>query len=363
MTSRNTALDHVKAVACLVIVCHHLAFYGPMSDVLRPLWPGLLGWLDEYGRMAVQLFLVLGGYWAAAALAPQGQARHANIGPVLGKRFVRLCLPYSAALACAIVVNEVVNSWGFDHASVSATPTWDSVLAHLLLVQSLGDWEALSAGVWYVAIDFQLYALCLVWLWCSRRLPRWPALGQTGLVLATAASLWVWNLDSSLDVWALYFLGAYGLGMMAWWATHTPHPWQRWGWVALMLLLTGSALLLEWRTRIAIAGVTALALVLQGLWLPAGRWPQWPLLTWMGQRSYAIFLIHFPTSLLVNALVTLHWPQSVTANALGMLAAVLLSVVAGAQLFRWTEQATPTWQLWRNWQLGVLATGWVAATL
>lgn len=363
MTSRNTALDHVKAVACLVIVCHHLAFYGPMSDVLRPLWPGLLGWLDEYGRMAVQLFLVLGGYWAAAALAPQGQARHADIGPVLGKRFVRLCLPYSAALACAIVVNEVVRSWGFDHDSVSATPTWDAVLAHLLLVQSLGDWEALSAGVWYVAIDFQLYALCLVWLWCSRRLPRWPALGQTGLVLATAASLWVWNLDSSLDVWALYFLGAYGLGMMAWWATHKPHPWQRWGWVALMLLLTGSALLLEWRTRIAIAGVTALALVLQGLWLPAGRWPQWPLLTWMGQRSYAIFLIHFPTSLLVNALVALHWPQSVTANALGLLAAVLLSVLAGAQLFRWTEQATPTWQLWRNWQLGVLATGWVAATL
>ena len=46
-----------------------------------------------------------------------------------------------------------------------------------------------------------------------------------------------------------------------------------------------------------------------------------------------------------------------------LLAAVLLSVLAGAQLFRWTEQATPTWQLWRNWQLGVLATGWVAATL
>lgn len=62
MNSRNTALDQIKAVACLLIVCHHLAFYGPMADALRPVLPGLLTWLDDYARMAVQIFLVLGGY-------------------------------------------------------------------------------------------------------------------------------------------------------------------------------------------------------------------------------------------------------------------------------------------------------------
>ena len=71
--ARNHTLDHIKAIACLTIVCHHLAFYGPMTDVLRPVLPALLQWLDVYGRMAVQVFLVLGGYLAAAALAPQGQ--------------------------------------------------------------------------------------------------------------------------------------------------------------------------------------------------------------------------------------------------------------------------------------------------
>ena len=67
--ARNHTLDHIKAIACLTIVCHHLAFYGPMTDVLRPVLPALLQWLDVYGRMAVQVFLVLGGYLAAAAKA------------------------------------------------------------------------------------------------------------------------------------------------------------------------------------------------------------------------------------------------------------------------------------------------------
>ena len=40
--ARNHTLDHIKAIACLTIVCHHLAFYGPMTDVLRPVLPALL---------------------------------------------------------------------------------------------------------------------------------------------------------------------------------------------------------------------------------------------------------------------------------------------------------------------------------
>lgn len=72
--ARNHTRDHIKAIACLTIVCHHLAFYGPMTDVLRPVLPALLQWLDVYGRMAVQVFLVLGGYLAAAASLRRAKA-------------------------------------------------------------------------------------------------------------------------------------------------------------------------------------------------------------------------------------------------------------------------------------------------
>lgn len=384
MSSRNTWFDQVKGLACLLIVCHHLAFYGPMSDVVEPMVPGLMHWLYEYARMAVQVFLVVGGYWAAAGLVPQGAARHTEVLPLLGKRFARLVIPYTAALAVTMVVTELVRNMGFVHDSVSAPPSWDQLIAHLLLLQGVGGWESLSAGVWYVAIDFQLYAAVALWLWLSRRLSRsaspsealpaaeharantalaprrWPlTLAQAGIVALVAASLWSWNRDSDLDNWALYFLGAYGLGMMAWWAAHSPRPLGRWVWTAAMLVLGAVALWLEWRTRIALALVVALVLAVAG----SVRWPQrlqslgWAPLQKLGQMSYSVFLIHFGMCLLVNAVWHTLWPQGVLINAIGMLVAVALSIGAGHVLYRWVESRGASVLQLLRWQAGTLGVG------
>ncbi|NBO77933.1 MAG: acyltransferase, partial [Betaproteobacteria bacterium] len=53
-------VDLLKALACSLIVLHHLAFYGPMSDHADDLFPGIFDWLSQHGRLAVQVFLVLG---------------------------------------------------------------------------------------------------------------------------------------------------------------------------------------------------------------------------------------------------------------------------------------------------------------
>ena len=37
--SRAPWIDTLKGAACIAIVWHHLAFYGPMSDVALPLAP------------------------------------------------------------------------------------------------------------------------------------------------------------------------------------------------------------------------------------------------------------------------------------------------------------------------------------
>lgn len=333
-----------------------------MADVVQPLLPGVMAWLAEYGRMAVQVFLVLGGYFAAAALAPQGVAKHDQWWPALIKRYMRLSIPYCAALVFAIVVNDTVRSLGFTHASVSASPSLDSVMAHVLLLHSFGDWESISAGVWYVAIDFQLYAVCLLWFALCQRFAARAWVGQLGIAVATALSLWMWNLDSDLDVWALYFLGAYGLGWMAWWATHSAQAGQRRAWMVLMAVLGISALYLEWRTRIAVALVCALVLAIGG----NVRWPQslrsWQCapLSWVGQRAYSVFLLHFPMSLLVSAEVTARWPHSLWANALGMLCSIALSLVCAGVVYEWTERCNISWRRLRNWQLGVMGTGLLA---
>lgn len=365
MSTRNFTIDHIKAIACLLIVGHHLAFYGPMSDVLRPALPHFLSWMDAYARMAVQVFLVLGGFFAAAVLAPQSAATPTAFWPALSKRFLRLSLPYCAALVMAIVVNETVRGLGFVHDSVSATPSALSLLAHLLLLHSIAGFESLSAGVWYVAIDFQLFALSLLWLWLCRKANSWTGWGPVGIGVATAASLWVWNLNPDLDIWAVYFMGAYGLGMMAWWATHCPQRAQRVLWIVLIALLGMSALALQWRDRIAVATACALLLAVGGnvRWPEALRNFQITPLSWIGQRSYSIFLIHFPMCLLVNAEFQSAWPNSMLANSLGMLMAVLLSIAAGAALYECTENTRANWQRLRHWHVGVLSTGAMAALL
>ncbi|MDE2367263.1 MAG: acyltransferase family protein, partial [Betaproteobacteria bacterium] len=65
-------MDVLKAIACLSIVLHHLAAYGPMSEIAYPLAPRLIDGLFEYGRMAVQVFFVVTGFLFAGKYAPGG---------------------------------------------------------------------------------------------------------------------------------------------------------------------------------------------------------------------------------------------------------------------------------------------------
>lgn len=367
--SRNAVIDCTKGLACAAIVWHHLAFYGPMADVVEPLLPALIEWLDQDARMAVQLFLVLAGYLAAASLAPTGLARHSQVLPQIARRFVRLVVPLAVALVLAVLISTLIRPW-FDHASMSAAPTLFQLLAHALLLQGIVGEESLSAGVWYVSIDFQLFALTALLFAMS----RWfriepgatasarPTPGQAVVVVLAAASLWGFNRDADFDNWAVYFFGAYGLGMMAFWAVRSSRPWA---WSALMAALLGVALWLEWRDRIALAGATALALVIVMRSPRLFNWQGPSRLQQLGQMSYSVFLVHFPVCLLVNAVVTWFWPDSLAINLVGLWAAFALSLATGQLLYQRVERHMPSWQDALRWQASLVGTGmlmtWITA--
>jgi peptidoglycan/LPS O-acetylase OafA/YrhL len=65
--------------------------------------------------------------------------------------------------------------------------------------------------------------------------------------------------------------------------------------------------------------------------------------------SYSVFLIHFGVSLAVNAAIMAHWPDALWANVLGMLLALLLSLLLGGWLHRLVEQQSPTVWRWCCW--------------
>ena len=376
--ARIPLLDIVKGLACLVIVGHHLARYGPMPEVAFPLAPALIHWLSTDGRLAVQVFLVTAGFLAASSIAPAGRLNAGRPLAQIARRYLRLIIPYLAALIVSVVVAAVVRPFMHDDA-VPGAPNLMQLLAHGLLLQDLLGYDALSAGVWYVAIDFQLFALSLAVVafaaWVERHWRRGIGdaqdmihMGDTSdgvarslrahwiavvfvLCLATG-SLVFFNRHTEFDATALYFFGAYGLGMLTFWigcADRSDKPGSSAEWRAGLLFLVflgASALALDWRSRIAIALMTALAIAgAQHLhWLRSCACPGWARpLAQLGRMSYSLFLIHFPVILLVSALVGQWAPAVPWIDAAGMVAALALSLAAASLLYRRIELRPATW--------------------
>ncbi|VTU17309.1 Acyltransferase family protein [Variovorax sp. SRS16] len=353
-SGRMPLLDAVKGLACVMIVWHHLSRYGPMPVVASPLAPGLFDWLSQNGRLAVQVFLVLAGFLAAGSLAPDGAMRVDRPWARVFQRYGRLAMPYLAALTFSVLVAALVRPW-LDDEAVPGAPGLMQLLAHGLLLQDLLGYEALSTGVWYVAIDFQLFVLALAAIALSELMQRrWSVRPErsrwlvVALVMALVmASLAVFNREEVLDVTAFYFFGSYGLGMLVFWIGRATRR-STWRFAMLLLaLMGGAALALEWRSRIAVALVTALAVALvqhrDGL-APAA-WPRIgaPLVR-LGRISYSLFLIHFPVLLLVSAVVSRFAPAGPWVDLLGLLATFVLSIAAAALLYRWVESRPATWR-------------------
>lgn len=332
-----------KAIASQIIVWHHLLIYGPLASSMKARWPDLTAVLQQHGRLAVQVFLVCGGFLAARSLWPSPDAPRmtARDWPrrVLA-RYLRLMPMLALALLAAIAAAALARAWMWDY-DTPAAPTLAQVLAHLLLLQDIVHQPALSAGVWYIAIDLQLFALLAGLAALAHALLRpdtpqtWRLwLGATLLIGASAASLGWFNRHVDGDMWGLYYFGSYGLGVLVAWGQRGP---QRAGTTALLLALTGLALWIGWRDRIALSGLVALLL----LWQPGARALAQsrlnPLMQWLAKVSYAVFLLHYAMSLAVNASV-MNWTAATPGMRLaGLVATWLLSLGAGWLAWRWLE--------------------------
>ncbi|HEX5686374.1 MAG TPA: acyltransferase family protein [Ideonella sp.] len=341
-----TWINLFKALASQLILWHHMALYGPMCEVVHELAPALLDALNEHAKLVVQVFLVTGGFLAAGSLwpAPGVQARIGwrDVPGSVWRRYQRLAKPYLLAVLAVIVAAWLARGL-IEHPTIPAAPEPGQLAAHIVLAQDVLGIESLSAGFWYVAIDFQLYVLLVLLAVSLRGLPgsqRQRAAASVAIVVALVLmSLLWWNLDSSLDVYAPYFVGAYGLGVLARWvrglrATREP--------AALgLLLVVGVALVVEWRSRIALAGATAMLLCLvpepAAVRTGLARTAQL-VLAFFAQISYSVFLFHYAVILVTGAVVYNQWPESPGANALGMVFAWLASLVVGTLVHRAVER-------------------------
>ena len=326
-----------------MIILHHLSSYGQIAEDARRVLPGLMTWLFEYGRYAVQIFLVMAGYLAAQSLS-----RHANtpfsahgLLKLILNRYLRLFAPYAVALIFTIACAYIARLWVNDE-FVGQSETLTQFLAHLFFIQGILGLDSISAGAWYVAIDWQLYSVLAI-LFLS--FPSYQALIWLMSVLVVS-SLLFFNRSGDYEAYFIYFIGSYGLGVLAYLASGFQDTGvKRIAKIVLILigLIIAGASFQEIWLRNFLAWFVALALYLWGdAKYPAIRERDslFKAIAWGSQRSYCAFLIHFAFILLAN---TLYIALGLNAHENGalaislMLGVVVCSILASNYVYRWVE--------------------------
>lgn len=331
---RLAFIDALKGLASQLIVLHHLAFYGPMSDYAQTVSPALIAWLNDYARIAVQAFLVMGGFLAAQALTRDSGLAQKNLARLLWRRYLKLVPPYLAALVLALLAAGLARSL-MSHEATPGIPTLPQFLAHVVLLHGILGFDGLSAGAWYIAIDFQLYALLLLALWLTRRtLPNSPTAAPLVIAGLLLASLFHFNRDASWDNWAIYFFGSYGLGALTYLSVRRNAASR---WLTVLLALVVVALAMDFRSRIAVALLVALALGFSLYTGTIAHWPRSRIMAWLGKISYSVFLVHYPICLVVNALFERYAAHTPGIQFGGMMLAWAASIAGGALFYRQVE--------------------------
>lgn len=201
---RVVAIDVLRAIAVLLVVCSHLPFSWAQAGSVEkisalPAWSAPLINLGAYG---VHLFLVLSGFcihrsWTSAS------ARNPSFGVFWRRRLHRLYPPYLVALVLSILgCYAVTRTW---------TPVLD-VLALLLLVQNVTGSAARTGNnvFWSLALEEQLYALYFPLLAIRR---RWG---------------WTWTLSAIIAVVALWRAAGVAFSLPGWWTLVGPARWLEW---------------------------------------------------------------------------------------------------------------------------------------
>ena len=315
-----------------------------MAEDARQFLPGVMTWLFEYGRYAVQIFLVMGGYLAAQSLTRTRDIRNPRTAlKLIFNRYLRLFAPYVVALLITILCAWVARFWVQDE-FVGESETLGQFLAHLFFLQGILGLDSISAGAWYVAIDWQLYAVLAIML---GMFPGFRSLIWVSTILIVASLLY-FNRLSDYENYFIYFIGSYGLGVLAQLAKNDVDPAAN-RLARILIIIIGLVILVSsfdhlWIRNI-LAYFVAIALIVWGgrAYKDEKHAKMHNLvfsILWGSRRSYCAFLLHFSFILLANTLY-IAWGMDQRhdgAMALAMMfLALVASWVAANYLYRFVE--------------------------
>jgi len=309
----------VRALAVLAVIAYHL---GTTSDS---------GPLPRGGFLGVDVFFVLSGYLITSLLIVEFR----NTGRISIKKFyarrARRLLPalYAMLLAVAVVgvawvPQQAAKLRGDLLASLSYVTNW-WLIAENSSYFGGGDRPRMLTHLWSLAVEEQYYLVWpLVLILFARMLAKRRTMLLFVLAAVAASTAAAWLLyDPWADPSRVYYgtdtralAPLIGAALAIWVRPWKHRPWlnpvstallDTIGVLALAGLGVTAVLLADTDPKLYRGGLTVIALLAAGLVWVAGHpatWLGWLLgqqpLRWVGERSYAIYLWHWPVCVLTR---------------------------------------------------------------
>ena len=267
-SSRLESVEFARGLAALAVCVFHFTKY---------LWPddSVIRTVGSFGWAGVESFFVISGFIIPYALQRSGY-RLSSFARFVAKRYVRLAPPYLAAVALALVLWVVSGSMPGFRGEPFQFET-GRVLAHALFLNDFLGIPWLNPVFWTLAIEFQYYlAIGILFPLLFSR----SSIQNIVAVAAVASMAWLPGQEFLVSKWALVFL--VGVVLAQW-------RLARLGTIAACLLEC-LILSLIWQHHGRV--IFSASFLTLGLILAVRHVPRWGL--WLGQLSYALYLVHVP---------------------------------------------------------------------
>lgn len=322
MRQRIEQIDALRGLAALGVAVFFHAFYvqgrifhGP-GEAFLP-----LHWLYQWGWTLVDLFFVISGYvFAHVYLDERGELRTGvTFRSFWIARIARLYPLHFATLVLCMTLAAIATATGVPDYSSNGIARFAMNLAFL---------QALSGGVnvpsWSLSVEAFCYLLFIVAALMDSLRRFAPALVVLGLAMVAFAHGEIWTAISSF----------FGRGLIGFFVGY--HLWR---WRSLPIpraLLVPVVAISPFASGIGTTAYDVLllftlwpALVRLALTLPCPAF-----LKWLGDRSYSIYLVHFPLYMAVHIVLRGNPPEWPVATMIACAVGILLLADIS---YRWFE--------------------------
>jgi peptidoglycan/LPS O-acetylase OafA/YrhL len=329
-------LDGIRAVAALYVLIHHILI---QIDYGKSAYSVLLISIFQYGRFAVDVFIVLSGFCLMLPLT-KGNTIHLT-NNFLKRRAIRILPTYYIAMALSLfLIYTIIGKKTGSHWDESIPVTaWD-IFTHIFLIQDLFGETVykINHTFWSISVECRIYLVFpLIILLCRK----------FGIVLITLASLllsfFLWHGYSYIGLnsytMSPHYLSLFMFGMLSSYVSFTKEKFYTvlkdmyLQYVTLILIIFIVSMVvivpnlfhtISLTTLTADYTVGACTAILL-LSISAGRMNvltkalSWHPLVFVGTFAYSIYLIHAPVLQIISQYLVLPMNLSQPLNLLSMI--------------------------------------------